>query len=239
VILGLVQDMFGGGSVLQAGKIMSGRNGQELLSTWVPADLAAVFKAQARATDGGAAGALRRIVAQEVGQELPGPHGVGRGKQVSVRLKDAERQALAKAADLQGTTPANWLRSLAIAHLGRRPQWNAGELEALRDLFRELRAISNDVNQIAKAVNVAIQTAEYPPGQGVAAQEAAELVRAEMRRVVAVMTGNFDYWGLPDAERPTAAPGAMERADIAASQAEEVRKRRPRRRPARFGDNTD
>lgn len=231
--------MFGGGSVLQTGKFMSGRNGQELLSTWVPSELAAAFKAQARASDGGAAGALRRMVARDVGQEPPGPHGVGRGKQVSVRLKDAERQALAEAAGLQGTTPANWLRSLAIVHLGRRPQWNPAELEALRDLFRELRAIGNDVNQIARALNVAVEAGKYSPSQGVAAQEAVELVRAEMRRVVAVMTGNFDYWGLPDADRPTAAPGAAERADLAAGQAEEIRKRRPRRRPARFGDNAD
>jgi hypothetical protein len=81
-----------------------------------------------------------------------------------------------------------------------------------------------------------VQSGEYPLHQGIAAKEAAELVRAEMRRVVAVMTGNFDYWGLPDADRPTAAPGAVERADAAAGAAEAVRKRRPRRRVARFED---
>ena len=50
---GLGQDMFDGSSVLQLPS-MSGRNGQELLSMWVPAELAEAFKAQARTTDGGA-----------------------------------------------------------------------------------------------------------------------------------------------------------------------------------------
>ena len=62
----------------------------------------------------------------------PGPRGVGRGKQVSVRFKDPERAALDEAAAQRGTTPANWLRSLGIVHLARRPQWNPAELDALR-----------------------------------------------------------------------------------------------------------
>ncbi|WP_149541497.1 hypothetical protein [Siccirubricoccus phaeus] len=93
-----------------------------------------------------------------------------------------------------------------------------------------------NVNQIARALNVAVQTGEYPPRQGKAAEEAAELVRFEMQRVGSVMTGNFDYWGLPDADRPTAAPGAEDRADTAAQAAEAKRRSRPRRRPARFKD---
>ena len=51
------------------------------------------------------------------------------------------------------------------------------------------------------------------------------------------MTGNFDYWGLPDAERPSAAPGAVERHDAEAEAAEAKRRRRPKRRPARFEDD--
>lgn len=230
---------------------MAARNGQELLSTWVPVELAEAFKALARQSDGGAAGALRRLVAQAVDQEKQGqglhgaspeeaiaPRGVGRGEQVSVRLKAAERQALAKAARAQGTSPANWLRSLALVHLARRPQWNQDELEALRALFGELRAIGNNINQIAHALNTAAHTGMYPPEQGVAAQNAAERIRLEMRRVVAVITGNFDYWGLPDAERPTAAPGALKREEAQANATQAARKLRPRRRPTRFaGDD--
>jgi len=43
----------------------------------------------------------------------------------------------------------------------------------LRALFRELRAIGNDFNQIARALNVAVQSGGYPLHQGRAANEAA------------------------------------------------------------------
>jgi hypothetical protein len=215
---------------------MSGRNGKELLSTWVPAELAEAFKAQARVTDGGASAALRRLVIEAVGEKPPAPRGVGRGTQVGMRFKLAERLALAEAAEAHGTSPANWLRSLALVHLAKRPQWNPAELDALRELAREVRAIGNNVNQIAHAMNMAVQSDERPPHQGTAAREAAELVRFELRRLAAVMTGNFDYWGLPDAEQPTAAPGAVERANAEARAAEAKRRNRPRRRPGRFSD---
>ncbi|SCX35795.1 MobC family plasmid mobilization relaxosome protein [Agrobacterium rosae] len=214
---------------------MSGRNGQELLSTWVPADLAAAFKAQARSIEGGASAALRRLVFEATtGEPGPAPKGAGSAAQVGVRLKAAERAALAEAALSHGTSPANWLRSLALVHLVRQPQWNAAEIEELRSLFREVRAIGNNVNQIAHALNIAVQTGQYPPYQGAAAREAAELVRYEMRRIVAVMSGNFDYWGLPDEDRPSTALGAAERESVRVSAAEGARKRRPRRRLARF-----
>jgi Bacterial mobilisation protein (MobC) len=229
---------------------MADRKGQEHISTYVPVELAAAFKELARQTDGSAAATLRRLIAQAVdeanrGQGLHGaspvqaaiaPRGVGRGEQVGVRFKGVERQALAEAAQLQRTSPANWLRSLALVHLVRRPQWNEAEVEALRAVFRELRAIGNNVNQMAHALNIATTTGMYPLEQGNAAREAVELVRFEMRRVVAVMTGNFDYWGLPDAERPTAAPGALKRARLQAQMAEARRKSKPKRRPARFAD---
>ena len=234
--------MFDGSNVLHYGSsvirrgAMSERNGKELLSTWVPVEQAEAFRAQARITDSGTSAALRRLVTEAVGKEVLPRRGVGRGGQVGVRLKPTERLALGEAADSHGTSPANWLRSLALVHLAKRPQWNPSELDALRELAREIRAIGNNVNQIAHALNAAAQAGAYPPYQGGAAREAAELVRFEMRRVVAVMTGNFDYWGLPDAERPTAAPGAVERANAEARAAEAQRKNRPRQRPRRFAE---
>jgi hypothetical protein len=72
-----------------------------------------------------------------------------------------------------------------------------------------------------------------PPEHRDAARKAGDRVRTEMRRLVAVMTSSFDYWGLPDAERPDAAPGAAERAAAAIRMAEKRRKNRPRRMAAR------
>jgi len=222
---------------------MAGRNGQRLLSTWVPEATAAAFHARAR-TEGGASALLRRLIAETVDPGLHGasldtiaPAGSGRGEQIGIRLKGEERRALNEAASARGTSPANWVRALAIVHLAKKPQWNTAELAELREVFRELRRIGNNVNQIARALNVAQATGQYPPHQHRAVQEAADMIRVEMRRVVAVMTGNFDYWGLPDAERPSAAPGAVERHDAEAEAAEAQRRRRPRRRPARFEDD--
>jgi uncharacterized protein YukE len=211
---------------------MSGRNGQELLSTWVPAALASAFKAQARQTHGGAAALLRELVSKAVEAELPSPSGVGRGVQVSVRLKPSERAALTTAAASRHTTPANWLRSLALVHLGRQPQWNQAEVDALRELFRELRSIGTNVNQIAHAMNSAAYTGRQtvPDHVALVVQDASERLRLEMRRVVAVMTGNFDYWGLPDEDRPQPKASAVEKADLRAVSAEQVRKNRAKRK---------
>ena len=216
---------------------MAGRNGQEMVGTYVPAELAARFRGWARTTEGGASAALRRLIAGAVeGSEPEAPLGAS-GHQVLVRLKEAERLALLRAAKSRSTTPANWLRSLAIVHLGRRPQWNLGEMEAIRGIGDELRRIGNNVNQIARALNVAAHTGEYPPHQGQAAAEAVQEVRAEMRRLVAIYTGNFDYWGLPDADRPTAASGFLEREKQGESQVRSKRRLRPRRRPPIFTSN--
>lgn len=79
-------------------------------------------------------------------------------------------------------------------------------------------------------MNVAAHTGEYPPYQGQAAAEAADEVRAEMRRLMAIYTGNFDYWGLPDAERPTSAPGAFGNEQERERRAKARRRLRPKRR---------
>ena len=217
---------------------MAGRNGQEMVGTYVPAELAMRFRAWARSTEGGASAALRRLIAGAVEGREPDPPPGASGHQVLVRLKDAERLALLRAANARSTTPANWLRSLAIVHLVRRPQWDADEAEALRSIGDELRRIGNNVNQIARALNVAAHTGEYPPHQGLAAAEAVQEVRAEMRRLVAVYTGNFDYWGLPDADRPSSAPGALEAEQEREKQVLNKRRLRARRRPQVFAQPT-
>ena len=210
-----------------------------LIGTHVNRGVAERFRTLARATDGSVAAALRRILLDVVtGQPPQMPLGAS-GHRVSVRLKETERFALLAAARARQTTPSVWLRCLAVVHLGRRPQWNDQEVTELRAVFTELRRIGTNLNQIARALNVAAQTGEYPAGQGTAALEAADLVRSETRRVVAVMTGNFDYWGLPDADRPAARYGALAR-DKDATDAERRKIRlRPRRRPSRFADADD
>jgi hypothetical protein len=209
-----------------------------MLGTYVDADLAERFAALARQTEGGTSAALRRLITEAVEDKPPGlPRGSGTGAQVGIRLKPAERTLLAKAAYDRGTSPANWVRSLALVHLANQPQWNTAELEGLRDIFGELRRIGANINQIAHAMNIAIETGQYPAYQGGAVREAAGVVRNEMRRTVSIMTGNFAYWGSPYDEVLQPHRGAVEQANAEAQAAERKRKNRPRRRPARFRDN--
>ena len=215
---------------------MSGRDGQGLLSTWVPAELVKALKAQARTTDGGASAALRRLVAQAIGQAPAALHGAGRGEQVSMRFKASERAALAAAAEAHGTSPARWLRSLALVHSTDQPQWNPAELEALHDLFRELRAIGNNVNQIAHAANVNVQPARPLSSQGAAALEAMKLARQAMPRVVAVMDGSFAYWGRSEVGRQAAVPETARRVAPDVRGEEPPCRKRSERRAARVAD---
>lgn len=62
-------------------------------------------------------------------------------------------------------------------------------------------------------------------------------MRVELRRLMAIYSGNFDYWGLPDAERPTSLPGMEARERAREIAAEAKRRLRPRRRPAIFADD--
>lgn len=213
---------------------MPPKPGQKMVGGYVDAALAERFQDWARRTDGGASAALRRLIIQAMDGQTPmAPRGSGTGHQVGVRFKEAERAALAEAARAHGTGPATWLRSLALVHLTGRPQWNPAELETLRAVFHELRAIGTNLERSTRALAEAAGTGRCPPEHRDAAREAGDQVRIEMRRVVAMMTGNFDYWGLPDAERPDAAPGAAERAAAAIRVADKRRKNRPRRLAAR------
>lgn len=174
---------------------MAGRNGQELLGTWVPSDVAQRFKSYARSTEGGVSAELRRLVVRAAQGTPAAPVGAA-GHKVMVRLKDEERLSLLDAARERKTTPANWLRSLALAHLSKRPQWNEAELQAVREVFVELRRIGNNVNQIARALNTAVHSGDVAGSQGQAAKEAAEEVSRQVRRVGSLVAANADYWSL-------------------------------------------
>ena len=124
--------------------------------------------------------------------------------------------------------------------LVRQTARSANELNELRTISDHLRRIGSDINVIAGIINGAVRTGAYPPEQGLAVKEAAELVRYEGRRLAAVMTGNFDYWGLPTDQRPKARPGAVELATLQAELAEAKRRERQRNQSRRrYGEDED
>lgn len=183
-----------------------------MLGTYVDPDLAERFHVLARRTEGGVAAALRKLVAAAVyeAEGLHGanlalasvvPKGVGQGRQIGFRLRADERRALREAAEAQGTSPANWVRALAIVHLAGKPQWSPAELEELRAIFREVRAIGNNVNQIARSLNVAVKTGEYAAHQGEAAKDAVELVRHDGQLRLLGAAAGRSTWGQAGRDR--------------------------------------
>jgi len=217
---------------------MDSQNATAKLNVWVTPAVAERFKAAARLKDGSVSKALTRLITADLSDEgePKAPVGAGQGKLVSVRFRNDERFALAQAAHARATTPANWVRSLALVHLMRRPEWNPDELAALRAISTELRRIGVNVNQIAHALNAAALVGECPPGQGEAAARAVELVKIETRRLAAAVTGNFDYYGFPWDEIPKPARGAITRRNMKEEAEAASHKRKPKLRPKKFRD---
>lgn len=208
--------------------------GKTLLNAYVDRDLADRFKAWAR-PHGGVSAALRSVIEGAVAEHEPEPPPGAAGFHVTVRLRDRERELLLAAAHARGMPVAAYLRSLAVVHLAGRPQWSPAEAEALRELGSEIRRIGNNINQIARALNVAIHKGEYPAGQGAEAKEAARLVRSELRRLLAIYTGNLEHWGQVGRNLQESAQGLLVCARAEEREGRARMKRRPKpRRPAIF-----
>jgi hypothetical protein len=208
--------------------------GKTLLNAYVDCDLADRFKAWAR-PHGGVSAALRSVIEGAVAKHEPEPPAGAAGFHVTVRLRERERELLIAAAQARGMPVAAYLRSLAVVHLAGRPQWSAAEAEALRELGGELRRIGNNVNQIARALNVAVHKGEYPAGQGTEAKEAARLVRAELRRLLAIYTDNLERWGQAAKDAEEIPRGLLARAEVKERERRVLAKRRPKpRRPSAF-----
>jgi hypothetical protein len=208
--------------------------GKTLLNAYVDRDLADRFKAWAR-PHGGVSAALRSVIEGAVAERDPEPPPGAAGFHVTVRLRERERELLLAAAQARRMPVAAYLRSLAVVHLAGRPQWSAAEAEALRELGGEVRRIGNNVNQIARALNVAVHKGEYPAGQGAEAKEAARLVRAELRRLLAIYTGNLERWGQGGKDVTEAQRGVVTEAEAEEREGRMRVKRRPKlRRPSAF-----
>jgi hypothetical protein len=208
--------------------------GKTLLNAYVDRDLADRFKAWAR-PQGGVSAALRSVIEGAVVGHEPEPPPGAAGFHVTVRLRERERELLLAAALARGMPVAAYLRSLAVAHLAGRPQWSPAEAEALRELGGEVRRIGNNVNQIARALNVAVHKGEYPAGQGAEAKEAARLVRAELRRLLAIYTGNLERWRLGGNGAEGAPRGVQAKAEAEEREGRARARRRPKpRNPSAF-----
>lgn len=116
-----------------------------------------------------------------------------------MRLRPDELAPLLAAARERGTTPANWLRSLALARLLGRPTPTPDEVAALRAVFGEMRRVAR-LLEAAGHVSGPRPTAEE-------ARAAAEAVRAGVRQVGEALARSATHWITPFPATPAVSPG--------------------------------
>ena len=76
-----------------------------------------------------------------------------RSRSLHVRVRDEERAALQAFAASLGQTPSRILRRLLREAITGGPDYFTDELVGVRSMSRELAAVGNNLNQIARALN--------------------------------------------------------------------------------------
>lgn len=183
------------------------------VSVHLDADLFHVFEAYAR-TRGGKSAVLRTLIADAVSTSSGPPASASTAIQsvttMSVRLTGAERDQVRLAAADKSMAPSTWVRSLVRAHVLRRPQWGEFERQGFAAVLTALARIGNNVNQIARGINVAVLSGEYPAGQGSEAREAVADTKRALAQLGEMVGRDLDYWGTrltPAASRTRAKRG--------------------------------
>jgi hypothetical protein len=165
------------------------------VSTHIDRETERAFDAWAR-TRGGKAAALRSLIRDAVGAPVPDRPTVDAGvSDLHVRLSKLEREALRQAAAQKGMAPSTWVRSLVRAHVLRRPQWGEFERQGFAAVLTALARIGSNVNQIARATNVAVLKGECPTGQGSEAGKACQDVKRAIGQLSGLVARDLDYWG--------------------------------------------
>jgi hypothetical protein len=176
------------------------------VSTHIDRETERAFDAWAR-TRGGKAAALRSLIRDAVGAPVPDRPAVDAGvSDLHVRLSELEREALRQAAAQKGMAPSTWVRSLVRAHVLRRPQWGEFEKRGFAAVLTALARIGSNVNQIARAMNVAVLKGEYAARQGSEVREAAGEVKRAIAQLAGMVGRDLDYWGADTKAELPAAP---------------------------------
>ena len=165
------------------------------VSTHIDRETERAFDAWAR-TRGGKAAALRGLIRDAIGAPVPDSSPVPAGvRYLHVRLSEPERAALRDAAAQKGMPPSTWVRSLVRAQIHRRPQWGAFERQEFAAVLGALARIGANVNQIARAINVAALTGADAAGQGSDVRAAADAVQRAIAQLAGIVGRDLDYWG--------------------------------------------
>ena len=160
-------------------------------------DLAARYDAWAAGV-GGRSAALRRHIQSAVGGFPIEPHAGASGTALpatlTFRLSAEDDLGLASAAAERGLTRSAWCRSVIRCRLQSQPTFERGDEVSLISIQTELRRISVNINQIARALNTAVVECKVPELELSALEDFRAEVRGHMQGVREAFKGNLAYW---------------------------------------------
>ena len=126
----------------------------------LPDEMAEAF-ATAASARGGKSAVLRELIVYYIEQytdeavRVPPKTGPG-ARAIAIRLDPEELAILDSEAEAQGMTRHAWAARCLRTRLRQAPQFASDETRALAVIAGDLRRIGNNVNQIARALNVAV-----------------------------------------------------------------------------------
>jgi hypothetical protein len=126
----------------------------------------------------------------------PDARGGTKSETVYVRLEPYYFAELGQLAQKRNWYRATYLANLFYAHADRRPVLCDAEIDAVRQVARQLAHLGRNINQIAKVVNAAPDMAQLPPPADL--EVVRMLIDLETTVVKELLTANLRGWGVSD-----------------------------------------
>lgn len=171
-----------------------------VLKTLVDPEIKARFSKIAKAFKLSESELLRAIVFDKTGEVSevdkpvkPDPENAATDR-MTVRMPQFLIEEIKIRAKKKGMAPSRWLAALAQSNITGNPVMSEDEIIELRISNRELAAIGRNINQIARALNDALQNSERLP-----MGELAELVRVIAMNRAAIgglVRASQNVWGI-------------------------------------------
>jgi predicted DNA-binding ribbon-helix-helix protein len=124
--------------------------------------------------------------------------GEARTKQVFVRLEPYYYEELVRLATERVWFPATYLANLFHTHVDRRPVLCNAEINAVRQVARQLAYMGRNINQIARKLNTSLEHAHLVTS--VDFEVVKMLIELEANAVKDLMKANVRGWGVCDGE---------------------------------------
>lgn len=127
-----------------------------------------------------------------------GPGTEARTKQVFVRLEPYYYDELNRLAIERAWFAGTYLANLVCAHVDRRPVLCNAEIQAVRQVARQLGDMGRNINQIARKLNTSLEHAHLV--ETVDFEVVKMLIELETNVVKDLMKANVRGWGVSDVE---------------------------------------